>query len=126
RRSAATVEAVSDGHGIVAALVRIFARARQDVRGDRHEARALVRPPLGRQEARAPQLPHAHPRANPLQEGASRQGEAPETVEEAPLRRQREPEGPALRPREVLSSLSGAYLKGPDAIVSGPVSGSRQ
>ena len=42
RRSAAAVEAVADGPRIVAALVRVLARPRQDARGHRHQARALV------------------------------------------------------------------------------------
>ena len=57
-----------DGHRVLAALVRVLARARQDVRGHRHQARALVRPALGRQAPRAPELHRAHPRAHPLQE----------------------------------------------------------
>ncbi len=65
RRSAAAVEAEPDGCRILRALVRLFAGARPDARGDRQQARALAHRALGRQEARAPQLHLPHPEPIP-------------------------------------------------------------
>ncbi len=56
---------------VVAALVRVLARARPHVRGHRHQARALVHPALRRQAARAAELPRAHPEVDPLQASAA-------------------------------------------------------
>ena len=47
------------------AVVRLFPRARPDARGDRHAARALAHPALGRQAAGAAQLHLPYPDADP-------------------------------------------------------------
>ena len=56
QRSAAAVEAQSDGSGIVSPLVRLFASARRDAQGHRYRLCALAHRQIGRQEARAAQL----------------------------------------------------------------------
>ena len=57
----AAVEAEPDGYRILPALVRLFARPRHDVQGDRIEARAVARYPLRRQAAGAAELHRAYP-----------------------------------------------------------------
>ena len=51
RRRPQDLEALADGSQVVQPLVRLFAGAGRDVRGDRHAVGALVRGSLGRQEA---------------------------------------------------------------------------
>ena len=55
RRRPQDLEAVADGPEVLQPLVRLLARARRDVRGDRHGLGALVRRAVGRQEACAAQ-----------------------------------------------------------------------
>ena len=62
-------------------LVRLFARARRHVRGDRHRVGAVVRGALRRQEARAAQHHHAPAEHDALQEGAAGEGEAAQAAE---------------------------------------------
>ena len=51
------------------------------------EARAVVHPAFRRQEARAPQLHRAPAEADPLQEGAAREDQAAQALDEGRLRR---------------------------------------
>ena len=65
RGSVAAVEAEPDGHRVVRPLVRLFAGARHDVRGDRHKACAMAPGPLRRQAAGTAQRHLAYPQAIP-------------------------------------------------------------
>ena len=66
-------------------MVRVFAGARHDVRGHRHEIRSLVHRPLRRQAARAPQLHPPPARPHSLRKGAAEEGEAPRPLDERRL-----------------------------------------
>ena len=98
--SAAPVEAEPDGPVLAEPMVRVLAGARRDARGHGHGVCALAHRPLGRQAARAPQLHQSPARPDPLQEGAAREGEAPEALDEGRLRRSGDAQEQAVRSRE--------------------------
>ncbi len=68
RGSAAAVEAEPDGHRVLQSLVRLLAGARHDVRGDRHQARAMAADPLRRQATGAAERHLAYPQDDSVQE----------------------------------------------------------
>ena len=86
-------------------MVRVLPRARPDAQGDRHPARSLVHRPLRRQEAGAPELHRALPEPDPVQEGAAREDQAAEALEQGRLRRPGDPQRQTLRSRETLSAF---------------------
>ena len=86
RRRAQDLEAVADGPEVLQPLVRLLAGARRDVQGDRHALGAVVRGPLGRQEAGAAERHHATCSKHiPYEEAAAREGEAAGPAEAARL-----------------------------------------
>ena len=72
QRSFATMEAKSDGRGILSALVCLFAGARLDARSDGYEVRPLVHRAHRQQAAGKAQLYFTHPCSNTLQENYQR------------------------------------------------------
>ena len=85
RRRAQDLEAVADGSEVLQPLVRLLARARRDVRGDRHALGAVVRGPLRRQEAGAAEHHHAPAQPDPVRGSSAREGEAAGPAEAARL-----------------------------------------
>ena len=66
------LETLADGHQVLSALVRLFARSRRHVRGDGYALGALVCGAFRRQEARAPERDLAHAEQDPLWGAAAR------------------------------------------------------
>src|SRR4051795_10206804 len=101
------MEAEPDGHGVVRALVRLFAGARYDVGGYRHQACAMAPDPLRRQAAGAAKRHRAYPQDDPVQEDRARQGHATEAFRQRPLQRPGQPPPDEVCGRTLLAA-SGA------------------
>ena len=103
RRSDAPMETQPDGPAVAEQVVRIFPRPGHDAQGDRHQARTVVHPAFGRQEARPAQLLVAHILSLiPYKKVAAKEGQTSETLDEARLRRRSSFKGTEVRSGEIL------------------------
>src|SRR6185436_1651370 len=112
--SRAPVEAQPDGPAVPREVVRVLPGPRPDARGHRHLVRPLVDPPVGRQEALAPQRPPARPGSDPPQEDPPAEDQAARPVEKGQVRRRGGTEGPQVHRGALLTAVA------PDPSLSRP------
>jgi polyphosphate kinase 2 len=100
------------GPQVVQPLVRLLARARRNVQGDRHRVGALVRRPLRRQETRTPEHHQAYSEQHPVrdrQAAKDRPAQAPESRRLSGSR-----SAPEVYSGSLLSLRSGGFLTRPN------------